>query len=251
MKLAIIFLVLGAMMAGATGEITLRKSGERGHIQADWLNTYHTFSFGQYLDPRYMGFRALRVINEDTVAAGEGFPMHSHKEMEIITYVLEGALEHQDSMGNRGVISEGEVQRMSAGSGARHSEFNPSKEAPVHLFQIWIEPNRAALSPSYEQKRFSKEAKSNTLCLIASPDGASGSIKIHQEARLYGCELDKERSVSLDVKPSHGVWVQVASGRVKVNGMRLETGDGASVEGCSRVTFEAEEKAHFIVIDLV
>src|SRR6185369_8570942 len=165
--------------------ITIRKANERGHFNHGWLNTYHTFSFDQYYDPRYMGFRVLRVINEDFVSPGRGFPMHAHRDMEIITYILEGALEHQDSMGNGSIIRPGDVQRMSAGTGVQHSEFNPSASDPVHFLQIWIQPAARNIAPSYEEKRFSPEEKRGRLRLIASSDRSEGSVLIHQDARVF------------------------------------------------------------------
>src|SRR5947209_11577730 len=176
--------------------LIIRKSEERGHFNHGWLNTYHTFSFDQYYDPRFMGFRTLRVINEDYVQAGRGFPTHGHRDMEIITYVLEGELAHKDSMGNGSVIRPGEVQRMSAGMGVRHSEANPSKEESVHLLQIWILPKEAGIEPGYEQKNFTETEKRERLRLVASPDGRDGSVTIHQDARIFASLLDNSQQVT-------------------------------------------------------
>ncbi|HYJ45078.1 MAG TPA: pirin family protein, partial [Pyrinomonadaceae bacterium] len=192
--------------------IIVRKSEERGHFNHGWLNTYHTFSFDQYYDPRFMGFRSLRVINEDFVDAGRGFPTHGHRDMEIITYVLEGALEHKDSMGTGSVILPGDVQKMSAGTGVRHSEANPSPSEPVHLLQIWIMPDTTGINPDYQQKRFEEEEKRGRLRLIASADGAEGSITIKQDARVFATLLDSSEQVTHELLPNRHAWVQVARG---------------------------------------
>ena len=209
--------------------IALRPATERGHADHGWLNTYHTFSFANYYDPRHMGFRALRVINEDWVQSGRGFGTHPHEDMEIITYVLEGALSHKDSMGNSSVIRPGEVQRMSAGTGVRHSEFNPSSVEPVHLLQIWILPNQLGLTPSYEQKFFSAEEKLGKLRLIAAEDAREGSVKIHQDASVYATMLPKDSKVVHHLEPNRHAYVHVASGEVLLNGKPLRAGDGAAV----------------------
>jgi quercetin 2,3-dioxygenase len=211
--------------------ITIRKAGERGHFNLGWLDTYHTFSFDQYYDPSHMSFRSLRVINEDRVAPGRGFPTHSHRDMEIITYILEGELKHQDSMGNGSVIRPGDVQRMTAGTGVSHSEANPSRENPVHLLQIWIMPNARGLTPGYEQKAFSEEERRGKLRLVASPDGSDGSVRINQDARLYASILDKGQEVTHQLGKDRHAWVQVARGSVTVNGQRFDQGDGAAVSG--------------------
>ncbi|MEJ2367843.1 MAG: pirin family protein [Acidobacteriota bacterium] len=230
--------------------ITLRKGSERGHFNHGWLDTYHTFSFDQYFDPDHMGFRELRVINEDRVAPDRGFPMHPHRDMEIITVVLEGTLAHKDSMGNGSEINPGDVQRMSAGTGVTHSEFNPSKTDPVHLLQIWILPSRTGLKPSYEQKTFPAAKRENRLQLIASPEGAEGSVTIHQDALLHSAVLDSGQKVEYELLPDRHAWVQVADGRLLVNGQPFSAGDGAAVSGEERLDFEALEDASFLLFDL-
>src|SRR5213593_2782593 len=209
--------------------ITIRKSEERGHFDLGWLDTYHTFSFDRYHDPAHMHFRSLRVINEDRVQPGQGFPTHSHRDMEIITYILQGALEHRDSMGNGSVIRPGDVQRMSAGTGVTHSEFNASKTEPVHLLQIWMFPERKGMKPSYEQKMFSEADKRSRLRLVASPDGRDGSVTIHQDNEMYATVLRKGETVRHELKPERHAWVQVARGSVKLNGQELAEGDGAAI----------------------
>jgi redox-sensitive bicupin YhaK (pirin superfamily) len=209
--------------------ITIRPAQERGHFNHGWLDTYHSFSFDQYYEPAHMGFRALRVINEDRVGPGSGFGMHPHRDMEIITYVLEGALAHKDSMGNGSAIRPGEVQRMSAGTGVLHSEFNHSPDKAVHLLQIWILPERHGLEPSYEQKTFVAEEKRNRLRLVAAPDARDGAVRIHQDADLYAALLDENATVRHALRPGRHAWVQVARGAVMVNGKRLNAGDGAAI----------------------
>jgi hypothetical protein len=211
--------------------IQVRRAKERGHANHGWLDTYHTFSFSDYYDPRFMGFRSLRVINEDWVKPGYGFPTHPHRDMEIITYVLEGSLEHKDSMGTGSVIRPGEVQKMSAGTGVRHSEFNHSKEEAVHLYQIWIQPERENIKPMYEQKVISGEEKQGKLRLVASPSGGNGSnaVKLYQDAELFTTELAKSASVEHELADGRYAWIQVARGAVKVNGEELKAGDGAAV----------------------
>lgn len=208
--------------------ITIRKSNERGHFDHGWLNTFHTFSFADYFDPKNMGFRTLRVINEDTVAPGGGFGTHAHRDMEIVTYVLEGELGHRDSMGNGGVIRPGEVQRMSAGTGVRHSEMNSSDKEPVHFLQIWILPDRNGVTPSYEQKRFEEADRRGTLRLIAAPDARNGAVKLHQDVEIYSSLLDDQK-VTHTFKPGRSAWIQVARGEAEVNGKNLAAGDGAAV----------------------
>lgn len=211
--------------------IQVRRAKERGHADHGWLNTYHTFSFSDYYDRRFMGFRSLRVINEDWVQPGYGFPAHPHRDMEIITYVLEGSLEHKDSMGTGSVIRPGEVQKMSAGTGVRHSEFNHSKDEPVHLYQIWILPEKEGIKPNYEQKAIPAEEKQGKLRLVASPTGGNGSnaVKLYQDAELYTAALSKADSVEHPLASGRYAWVQVARGAVNVNGQELEAGDGAAV----------------------
>lgn len=246
--------------------IQLRRSGERGHVNHGWLDTWHTFSFADYHDPRHMGFSVLRVINEDFVAPGKGFPTHGHRDMEIITWILEGALEHKDSLadgiearasrqgrrdcgfGSGSVIRPGDAQRMSAGTGIRHSEFNPSKTGPVHLLQIWLLPDKQGVTPSYEQTRFDDATLANRLCLIASPDGREGSVTIHQNARVYAARLNGAEVVHA-LAPKRRAWVQVARGDVMLNGQRLIAGDGAAVENEAALQLTGQG-AEFLLFDL-
>lgn len=230
--------------------ITIRKAEARGHFDFGWLNTYHTFSFGEYYDPRNMGFRSLRVINEDFVHPGRGFPTHGHRDMEIITYVLEGGLAHKDSMGNGSIIRPGDVQRMSAGTGVRHSEANPSSDESVHLLQIWIMPDTLNIEPSYEQKRFEDEEKRGRLRLVASPDGEEGSVRINQDARLSATLLDTAEEVSYELKPGRHAWVQVARGAIELNGQLLKQGDGASISEERELTIKGTEPAEVLLFDL-
>jgi redox-sensitive bicupin YhaK (pirin superfamily) len=233
--------------------IQVRRADERGHADHGWLDTYHTFSFSDYYDPRFMGFRSLRVINEDWVKPGYGFPTHPHRDMEIITYVLEGSLEHKDSMGTGSVIRPGEVQKMSAGTGVRHSEFNHSKSEPVHLYQIWILPEREGLKPMYEQKAIPAEEKNGKLRLVASPSGGNGkgAVKLFQDAELYTTELSKAQSIEHDLGDDRYAWVQVARGAVEVNGHELKAGDGAAVtkEEKLRITGNADS-SEVLLFDL-
>jgi hypothetical protein len=209
--------------------ITIRRAGERGHFDHGWLDTRHTFSFAGYHDPAHMGFRALRVVNEDRVAPGEGFGTHGHRDMEILSYVLSGALAHRDSTGGEGVLRPGEVQRMSAGTGVMHSEFNGSKDEPVHFLQIWIVPDRAGHSPSYEQKRFPEAERRGRLRLLASPDAADGALALHQDARVYGTILADGERVRHALPPGRHAWVQVVRGELELNGQPLRAGDGAEL----------------------
>ena len=209
--------------------IQIRPAKERGHADHGWLDTYHTFSFSDYYDPRFMGFRSLRVINEDWVKPGYGFPTHPHRDMEIITYVLEGSLEHKDSMGTGSVIHPGEVQKMSAGTGVRHSEFNHSKSEPVHLLQIWILPEKEGLKPMYEQKTIPAEEKQGKLRLVGSPKGGNGSVTISQDVELYATELAAGQSVEHALEKGRYAWLQVARGKITVNGQELKAGDGAAI----------------------
>jgi hypothetical protein len=230
--------------------ITIRPARERGHADHGWLDTWHTFSFADYYDPRHMGFRALRVINEDFVAPGRGFPTHGHRDMEIITYVLEGALEHRDSLGTGSVIRPGEVQRMSAGTGVRHSEANPSASEPLHLLQIWIEPSKSGIAPGYEQKTFAEADKRGRLRLVASPDGAEGSVAIHQDARVYATVLGPGQQVVHRLTPGRHAWLHVARGAVTLNGRRLSAGDGASIADETSVTLAGDTEAEALLFDL-
>ncbi|GAW67153.1 quercetin 2,3-dioxygenase [Geoanaerobacter pelophilus] len=230
--------------------ITIRKSEDRGHADHGWLDTYHSFSFASYYDPRHMGFRNLRVINEDRVEAGAGFPTHPHRDMEIISYVLEGALEHRDSMGNGSVIRPGEVQRMSAGTGITHSEFNHSKDEGLHFFQIWILPQRDGITPSYEQKLFPEQEKKGRLRLIASADGAEGSVTINQDAKMYASLLDQGQEVVHHLARGRHAWVQAARGSITVNGHLLEAGDGAAVSDEDLVRLTARQPSEVLLFDL-
>ncbi len=230
--------------------ITIRRSAERGGGDFGWLNTLHTFSFDQYHDPRFMGFRSLRVINEDWVQGGHGFPMHPHRDMEIITYVLDGALEHQDSMGNGSIIRPGDGQRMSAGTGVRHSEANASKTDPAHLLQIWILPDRRGHEPGYEQKAFPEAEKRGKLRLIASPDGRDGSVTIHQDAKLYAALLKPGDEVKHNLGKGRHAWLQVAKGAVELNGQTLNQGDGAAVSEEEKLVVKGTEDAEVLLFDL-
>ncbi len=230
--------------------IALRKSSERGHANHGWLDSFHSFSFADYHDPRHMGFSVLRVINEDRVAPGTGFPTHGHRDMEIVTYVLKGALEHKDSLGNGSTIHPGEVQRMSAGRGVRHSEFNPSDSEPVHLLQIWILPDRAGHAPGYEQKHFNPAELEGRLRLVASPNGHDGSVTIHQDARLYATRLDGAANVSHALAPGRRAYVQVARGAVTLNNVPLSAGDGAGIENESLVALASGKDAEVLLFDL-
>jgi quercetin 2,3-dioxygenase len=230
--------------------ITIRKSEDRGHFDLGWLDTYHTFSFDQYYDPNHMGFRTLRVINEDRVQPGRGFPTHSHRDMEIVTFILEGALQHQDSMGNGSIIRPGDVQRMTAGTGVAHSESNPSQTDAVHLLQIWILPNERGLKPDYEQKAFSQEDKRAILRLIASADARDGSVRIHQDVNVYASLLEIGQEVVHQLAPNRHAWIQVARGAIAVNGEKLNESDGAAISGESNLTIVSRESAEALLFDL-
>jgi quercetin 2,3-dioxygenase len=230
--------------------ITIRKAKERGHFNHGWLNTYHTFSFDQYYDPRYMSFRTLRVINEDFVSPGRGFPKHGHRDMEIITYILEGALKHEDSMGNGSVIRPGDVQRMTAGTGVRHSEQNASADEVVHLLQIWILPHTVGLDPSYEQKAFSKDELQNRFHLIASSDGRDGSVTVHQDIGLLATKVDQGERAHYSISPTRYGWLQVARGAIQLNGEEAEQGDGLVIVGESNLELMATEPAEVLLFDL-
>lgn len=230
--------------------LTLRPGHERGHADHGWLNTYHSFSFADYYDPRHMGFSLLRVINEDFVAPGQGFGTHPHRDMEIVTLILDGVLEHKDSMGNVAQIHPGEVQRMSAGTGVTHSEYNPSPMAPVHLMQIWIETGKKGIAPSYEQKAFSLDEKLNQLLLVASPDGRDGSVTLHTDANLYQSVLKDGGRVAHTVSPGRRAYVHVAKGQATLNGQPLGAGDGARVENEAEIVLAAASSAEVLVFDL-
>lgn len=230
--------------------IAIRKASDRGHANHGWLDTYHTFSFGGYRDPDHMSFRSLRVMNEDVIQPGEGFGVHPHHDMEIVTYVLEGALEHRDSMGNGEVLRPGEFQRMSAGTGITHSEFNPSANDPVHLYQIWLFPEQKGIEPSYEQKRFEESERINRLRLVASRDAEQGSLRIHQDARIYLSSLDAGRSVTHELAPGRHAWLQVLRGSVTFAGQELTAGDGAAVSEQQALEVQAATPAEIMLFDL-
>jgi len=230
--------------------ISIRPSQQRGGGDYGWLNTRHTFSFDRYYDARFMGFRSLRVINEDVVAPSEGFPTHPHRDMEIITYVLDGALEHKDSLGTGSVIRPGDGQRMTAGRGIRHSEMNPSATDPVHLLQIWIRPDKPGHEPSYEQKAFPNEEKRGRLRLIASPDGKDGSVTIHQDAKLYVTVLAPGEEVTHNLTKGRFAWLQLAKGSIELNGKRLNQGDGASVSDEAKLSLKGVRDAEVLLFDL-
>jgi len=230
--------------------ITLRKASERGHANHGWLDSHFSFSFAEYHDPRHMGFASLRVINEDVVQPGKGFGTHGHRDMEIITYILEGALEHKDSMGNGSVIRPGNVQRMSAGRGVQHSEFNPSASELVHLLQIWILPNVTGIQPGYEEKYFDAASKRGTLRLIAASDGRDGAVKIHQDAAVYAALLDGAERVSHALAAGRKAYVHVARGKVTVNGNALDAGDALKASGESAIALERGENAEILLFDL-
>lgn len=230
--------------------IQIRKSDERGHANHGWLDTRFTFSFADYDDPKHVHFRTLRVMNDDRVAGGGGFPMHPHRDMEIVTYVLEGALEHRDSMGNGSVIKPGDIQYMSAGTGVTHSEFNASETEPVHLFQIWMFPERQGLKPAYGQKNFSEAEKRGKLRLLVSPDGRDGSVKIRQDNDLYATVLGTGESVKHALKPERHAYVQVARGSVTLNGKRLEEGDGAAISDEKTLELTGEKDSEVLLFDL-
>jgi hypothetical protein len=230
--------------------ITIRKSTERGHFDHGWLDTYHTFSFDQYHDPAHVHFRSLRVINEDRVAPNHGFPMHAHRDMEIITYILSGELEHRDSMGNGSVIRPGDVQRMTAGTGVRHSEFNPSRTEACHLLQIWILPNARDLTPGYEQKFFDDDERKGRLRLIASADGRDGAVRINQDARVYGSLLEAGESVTHQLIEQRQAWLQLARGTVRINDEQMQAGDGAAIKDDSDLMIVGEEDSELLLFDL-
>jgi redox-sensitive bicupin YhaK (pirin superfamily) len=230
--------------------LTLRKSGDRGYADHGWLKSFHSFSFAGYYDPKHMGWGNLRVINEDRIAAGTGFGTHGHRDMEIISYVVSGELAHKDSMGNVATIPPGDVQRMSAGTGVQHSEFNHAPGSTTHFFQIWIEPNRTGIVPGYEQKTFAAEHKRGRLLLVAAPDGANGSVTIHADARLYSGLFDDTQQASLDVAPSRKVYVHLLRGEISVNDVRLQAGDAALLDGETHLQLGQGRDAEVLVFDL-
>jgi len=230
--------------------INIRKAGDRGHFDHGWLDTSHSFSFADYYDPAHMGFRQLRVINEDRVQPGRGFGTHAHQDMEIITYVLDGALAHKDSLGNGSVIRPGDLQRMSAGTGVTHSEYNHSPSEPVHFLQIWILPARRGIEPSYEQKTFGEPETRDTLRLIASRDGRDGSVTVHQDVEVFATLLGSGKSIRHALRPERHAWVQVARGSVTLNGMPLQQSDGAAVSQESVLELAAKGTAEALVFDL-
>ena len=233
--------------------MNIRPANARGRANHGWLDSRHTFSFADYYDPKHMGFRALRVINEDRVDGGEGFPRHPHRDMEIVSYVLEGGLAHKDSMGTGSVIRPGDVQRMSAGTGVTHSEYNASKVEPVHFLQIWLIPSARGIAPSYEQKTFTPEEKNGRLRVVASPDGADGSVTLHTDASLYAGLFGAGQSARLELAPGRHAWVHVARGQVHVNGAPLGAGDGAALSEEAAVIVEGvagEEPSEVLVFDL-
>jgi redox-sensitive bicupin YhaK (pirin superfamily) len=230
--------------------LDIRRSHERGYADHGWLKSFHTFSFADYHDPRHVEFGPLRVINEDRVAAGAGFGTHGHRDMEIISYVLEGELAHKDSLGSGSVIRPGDVQRMSAGRGVMHSEFNPSSDNPVHFLQIWIQPNVRGIAPSYEEKRFGPEEKRGRLRLIASPDAAEGSVKINQDARVYAGLFDSAEQASFPIAKGRKVYAHVARGSVTVNGTALQAGDAAKLTDVGELTLAQGKGAEVLVFDL-
>lgn len=230
--------------------INIRKSADRGHADHGWLNARHSFSFAEYHDPAQMGYSVLRVINEDVIAPDAGFGMHSHRDMEIVTYILSGALRHRDSMGNGAVIGVGDVQRMTAGSGVRHSEFNASADAPAHLLQIWLLPAENNLPPSYEDKHFTNEQKLNRWCLIASPEASDSALTIHQDVRLYASLLSAESTLAMDLDVKRCAYLQIAKGEVLINGIALTAGDAAKIEQEVIIEIQAQSDAELLWFDL-
>src|SRR4051812_27689105 len=230
--------------------ITVRKALDRGHAQHGWLDSWHTFSFGDYYDPSHMGFRSLRVINEDRVAAGKGFPTHSHRDMEIVTYVLDGALEHRDSMGNGQVMRAGDVQRMTAGQGVSHSEFNASKTEPVHFLQIWVLPERRNLEPGYEQKNFSSSELQGKLRVVASRDGADGAVVVHQDLKLLAGRFAEGERQTYALEPGRQAWLHVARGSVRVNGQELAAGDALQASDEAALDISGVQNGEVLLFDL-
>lgn len=230
--------------------LTVRQSHERGHANHGWLDTYHSFSFAGYYDPRFMGWGNLRVINEDRVAPGTGFGMHGHRDMEIITYVMSGELAHRDTLGNVETIPAGDVQHMSAGTGIRHSEFNHSAQQPVHLFQIWIEPDRTGVPPGYSQQHFAPQDGNGALKLLVSPDGRDGSLRMHADARIYMARLDAAQSLPVALNPSRKAYLHLMQGSLSVNGHALVAGDAVMVEQESQLQLDGAKAAQILFFDL-
>lgn len=238
------------MTNNKTENILIRSSKDRGYADHGWLKTHHTFSFGDYYDPQHMSFRSLRVINEDYVEGAKGFGKHPHKDMEILTYVLKGALEHKDSMGNTSVIKAGDIQKMSAGTGVFHSEFNHSPSEQVHLLQIWILPQENGISPSYEQFSLPKEKQNEPLLLIGSPQGGPQVVRFYQDVYIYRAVLKKGQECIYNPKPARGLWIQAIEGSFEVNDRLVDSGDGASVQGEAKITFKARRDVEFLIFDL-
>jgi redox-sensitive bicupin YhaK (pirin superfamily) len=230
--------------------LQIRRADARGHFNHGWLDTYHTFSFADYHDPAHMGFRPLRVINEDRVLPGQGFGMHAHRDMEILTYILDGALEHRDSLGNGSILRAGEFQRMSAGTGIRHSEFNPSSTRAVHLYQIWLLPERRGIEPSYEQRSFADPQSSGQLRLVASPDGADNSLVLHQDASVYLATLNPGAQVRHELRPDRHAWLQVLRGGVTLERETFAAGDGVAISAEPTVSMSASQPAEILLFDL-
>lgn len=229
----------------------IRRSSERGYADHGWLKSYHSFSFANYFDRQFMGFGSLRVINEDFIAGGAGFPMHGHSDMEIVTVVIEGALEHKDTLGNSAVMRPGEVQRMSAGTGIRHSEFNHYKDKTCHLLQIWIETNKPGAAPGYEQKDFQKDWNKKGLTLVASEDGSHGSVMIQQDAKIYRGLLEGSESVSYEIANGRGAWIQIVSGALEFEGQKMSSGDALAVSDEKNISLKALESTTFLLFDVV
>ncbi|MFC1765690.1 pirin family protein [Planctomycetota bacterium] len=232
------------------GTLTIRKAEDRGHADHSWLNSRHSFSFANYYDPKHLGFHSLRVINDDRVAPGKGFDTHPHQDMEIISYVVEGELEHKDSLSNGSIIHPHDVQRMSAGTGVQHSEFNPQQDKAVHFLQIWITPAQKGDQPSYEQKAFPIEEKLNRLRLVVSPNGEEGSVSIGQDAKVYATVLEAEQKIRHALDPNRHLWVQIVQGEVTVNSQILKTGDGVAIENTDSLTLAGIDDSELMVFDL-
>ncbi len=230
--------------------LAVRKAGDRGHANHGWLDSYHTFSFGSYYDSQHMGLSNLRVINDDTVSPGGGFATHGHTDMEIVSYVLDGALEHKDSMGNGSVMRPGDVQRMSAGTGVRHSEYNHSSQEAVHFLQIWLEPNQTGVEPSYDQRHFPLADRRGKLVLFVSPDGRYGSIATHQDAYMYGSILESGDALTHQLEKGRRAYVHLARGKANINGKQLATGDGMTIVDVQQVNLEGIESAEILLFDL-